>query len=667
MTSPGARMVEELAADPDKAGTVDADAADGRGAHGKLPRRHKVVLALIVAVGLLRGLFWVSMTLVFNPIDEAPHYAYVESMATDLRPPVVGRDRLSPEAMTLLKSTATSYWRSVPFPPDPADDRWQAVAESYEGVQGPAYYALMALPWRAAQPFGALSALYAVRVATVLLALVAVPLAYLLARELFPRRREVWLAAPALLVLLQGFNANLASVTNDALVVPLAAGALLAAARVRRTGFTGWNGLATGALLGAGLATKSNMIALFPLVGVWALCVARSRRTSVTSFLRWCAAAAAGGVATAGPWLAWNLAQYGSLSADEEVDRITGPLQPDIPHTFAGLRRHLRDATAGFWDSQLAGRQLGRYMWVVSLAGAALLAAAVVVSLVRRRRQEAAALVWFGSAVFVAVATMLVVIFVVFGGNSSVVGRHLYPALVATVVVVAASAFVVAGPRGGWVVLAAIAAFMTTFEVDTVRRQVDLVYVDGLIGRLAPVVEQTWAVGRVNTPLVRVTPPCRAEAFALGLATPAPATLEVRTAAGAAQAPRTGEQTDQPEPLTTYALPAPTPAPFEIILPGVALRASADDRDPHLSMQGEPGDPVARVFCPVASPAAFRFAQRFTPDHPSWISYAGLRAWPVAWAWAARAALVALAVRLVTARLRGARKGPVRLRDDPSG
>ena len=612
-------------------------------------RRDRVVLGVILAIGLLRGLFWVSVTLVFNPIDEAPHYAYVESMATDLRPPVVGTDRLSPEAMGLLKRTATSYWRSVPFPPDPDDERWQAVAESYEGVQGPAYYALMAVPYRVAHPFGALSAVYAIRIASVLLSLLAVPLAYLLARELFPSRRQVWLAAPALLVALQGFNANLASITNDALVVPVAAAALLVAARVRRTGFTGWNGLAAGALLGLGLATKSNMIALFPLVGAWAFGVALVRKETWRTVVRWAVAVGGAAVAVAGPWLVWNLAHYGSFGADEEVDRITGPLQPHIPRTWAGLRRHLRDATAGLWDSQLAGRPLGRYMWVVSVVGLALLMAAVAVSLIRRRRQDAAAVAWLGAAVFVTLGAMLFVIFVVFAGRSSVVGRHLYPGLVAAVVAIAAAAFVVAGRRAGWLFLLTLAALTTTFEIDTVHRQIDQVYTDGVIGRLAPVVEQTWAVGRVNTPSVLVDPPCRAERFALGLATPAPESLTVLTATGPTQATRAGEQTDQPEPLAVYVLAAPTAQPFEVSLPGVPLRASADDRDPRLSMVGEPGDPVARIFCPVTSPAEFRFAQRFTPDHPSWITYAGARAWPVVWAWGTRLALLVAIVACAVA------------------
>lgn len=619
-----------------------------------VPRPHRLVLGMIIAIGLLRGLFWVSTTLVFNPIDEAPHYAYVESMARHLHPPVVGRDRLSPEAMLLLKNTATSHWRSVPLPPDPNDQRWQAVAESYEGVQGPAYYALAAIVFRIAHPFGVLSGLYALRVFSVLLALLAVPVSYFLGRELFPSRPQVWLAAPALLVLLQGFNANPASITNDALVVPLSGVVLLAAARLRRIGFTGRNGLAVGGLLGLGLATKSNMIALFPLVGLWAVGVACTGRVAWSKLWRWGFAAGVAALCTAGPWLAWNLTQYGSFSADKEVDRITGPLQPHIPRTFAGLRRHLRDASAGFWDSQLAGRPLGRYTWLVSLVAVGLLATAVALLSVRRRRAEATALLWLGSAVFVTLGAMLGVIVVVFAGRSSVVGRHLYPALVATVVMLAASAFIVAGRRGGWLILAVIAALTTTFEVDTVRRHVDQVYADGIIGDLAPVVEQTWAVGRVNTPVVRVSPPCPAEAFSLGLMTPAPQSLTVFTDARSVQAHRTIEQTDQPEPLTVYALPASIRRPFAVAIPGVPLRASADDREPLLAMDGEPGDPVARIYCPVTDPAAFRFHQRFSPDHPSWIGYGELRAWPLLWAWLARIGLVGAALSaVVESRSRG--------------
>ena len=622
-------------------------------------RTTAVLLGAVVAVGLARGLFWVAVTEVPNPIDEHAHFAYVESMARRFRPPVVGEDRLSAEALQLVKRTQTSFHRSVPLVPDPSVPGWNAVAESYEGVQGPLYYALMALPYRLAHPLGVLTSLYAVRVATVLLSLLAVPVAYLLARELFPRQRAAWVAAPALLVVLQGFNANLGSITNDALVVPLGGATLLAVARARRSGLTPGTAVVTGLLLGLGLATKSNMIALFPLVAVAAVAVAAERRQRWTGVVRWGGLTGLAAAVAAAPWLAWNLVTYGSPSAADEVDRITGPLQPRIPRTLAGLREHVADSTAGFWDSQLAGRSLGRYMWLLSLVALALVAVAVAVSLRRRRVADAASLAWLGSAVLVTLATMLFVIFVVFAGRSSVVGRHLYPALVATVVVVGVAAFVVAGARAGWVVVAAVAAVALTMEVDTDRRYVDLAYTAGLFGALAPVVEQTWADGRVATPVVEVMPPCAAEAVALGFTAPAvpPAALAVTTALATVDAPLVAEHADQATRLFIYRLPVPIDQPFSLATAGLPLAASGDDREPHLALPNEPGDPVARVFCPVADPKRYRFAQRFPPDHPSWITYDQLRAWPVAWAWAARLAVLGLAAAFVVDLRRRRRAG----------
>ena len=626
--------------------------APGPAPRRRVPRLHLLVLALIVGAGLARGLFWSSVTLVFNPIDEHAHFAYVESMARHLRPPVVGTDHLSAEALDLAKRTRTAEWRSAPIPPSPADERWGLVRESYEGVQGPAYYALMAVPYRLAHPFGALTALYAVRVATVVLALLAVPIAYLLARELFPRRSEAWLAAPGLLVLLQGFNGNLASITNDALVVPLAGATLLAVATSRRTGLTLRNGLVTGLLVGLCLVTKSNLVGLGLVVLAAAVVVALVRGERMVQLVRWAAAAGGAAVVMGLPWLVWNVAHYGALSATEEVDKITGPLQPHFPFGLEGLRLHLVGASTGFWDFQVVADTLGRYMWTWSVAALALLAAGVGVALWRRRTGEAAVLAWLASTWFVTLAVMIVVIYGLFDGRSSVVGRHLYPGLVAAVVLVAAAAFSVAGRRGGWVVLLVVVNLALTFEQPLVDARIDRDYTAGIIGELAPVIDQSWGEGLVAAASVRVSPPCPAEGFAIAFSGQAPATLPVTTAAGPVEATRTGEQGNPAQYLGVYALPAPTSAPFEVVLGGAAVSASADDRDARLALPGQPGDPVARVFCAVDDPKAFRFAQQFPPDHPSWIGYEGVKAWPTAWAWLARGALLAVPFLLLRDRRR---------------
>lgn len=612
---------------------------------------------MIAAVGLVRGLYWAAVTVVFNPVDEAAHYAYVESMARDLRPPVVGEDRLSADALALLKGTRTSYWRGMPLAPSPEDDRWGAAAESYEGVQGPLYYLLMAAPFRLTRPFGVLSSVYGVRVGSVLISLLAVPVAYALARELFPRRREVWLAAPALLVALQGFNGNLASVTNDALVVPLGGAALLAFCRSARNGFGNGGALLTGALVGLGLVTKSNMVALVPVIGLGAVGVAVARRVRWVTLARWAGVTGLTAAAVTAPWLAWNLATYGATSAADEVDEITGPLQPDFPLTLDGLREHLVGSTVGFWDFQVAGERVGRYMVTMSIAAAAVLVAGIGVSLARRRRRDTAVLGWLASSYALTVATMIAVIYGVFAGRSSTVGRHMYPALIAVVIAVAAAAFAAAGRRwGGWIVLAVVTTLGLAAEPPMVRRMVELTYTDAVVGRLTPVVDQSYGEGLVAARSLRMEPPCPASAFGVGLGGPPPGSLRVKSASETVDAPFLGLQGTPVQRIAVYTLPAPVTEPFEVDLGGASISASAGDLDPHLSVPGEPGDPVARVFCPADDPRRERFEQQFSPDHPSWIGYGQVLAWPTVWAWLGGAVVIGLLVAaLVDRRVRGRR------------
>lgn len=611
-----------------------------------------MLLLVIAVVGLARGMFWVSVTQVFNPIDEGAHYAYVESMARDGRPPVVGRDRLSPGALEIIKTVRTSEWRSAAVPPSPDDPRWGAVRESYEGVQGPLYYALMVVPYRLSRPLGLLESVYALRLATVLLSLLAVPIAYLLARELFPRLRGAWLGAPALLVLVQGFNGNLASVTNDALVVPLAGLVMLAVSRAARRGLTTRSALVTGALVGLGLATKSNMVALVPVVGLSVVAAAIVRRDRWTLVLRWAAVAAVGMIVAVLPWLVWNLVQYQAVSASAQVDLITGPAQPNFPLSPDGVRRHLLWSTIGYWDFQLVARPLGRYMWVLFIAAAGLLTGAVAVGLGRRRFREAATSAWLGSSWFVTLLTMLVVIYGVFGGHSSVIGRHIYPSLVAVVVLMAAAASIVAGRWGGWVLLLLVANLALTFEQPLVHAYLDKVYTDGAVGDLVPAVEQSYGEGVVADVSVRVTAPCPAEAIAFAFAGPAPKSLPIVSGNGTFAARRSEHLAGAVQGWDLYRFPAPTSGPLEVALVGATINASATDREPRSSLTNEPGDAVIRVYCPADDPARQRFSQLFSPDHPRWLSYGQVKAWPVVWAWGGRLSALAIPAAAVLARRR---------------
>lgn len=149
----------------------------------------------ICLVGLVRGLFWVAATEVWNPIDEAHHYAFIASLGEGRGIPQVGRDQVPLDVLEIEKASPTLWQRGSPHAADLDDPWWSKEAAQYEGVQPPLYYLLLSPAYRASRPFGAVTALYVLRTATVLLSLAAVPLAWLLAGDLFPGRPAVWLAA----------------------------------------------------------------------------------------------------------------------------------------------------------------------------------------------------------------------------------------------------------------------------------------------------------------------------------------------------------------------------------------------------------------------------------------------------------------------------------------
>lgn len=605
-----------------------------------VPRWHLIALVAIALLGLLRGLFWVVVVEVTSPIDEAQHAAYVASLASRGRPPIVGTHHLPPQLLRLLKSSPTSAVGRIPVRVDQPRE-WGAIAQSYEGVQPPLFYLLLAPVQLLARGGGALATLYALRVATLVVALTAVPVAYLLARELLPAHPVAWLAAPLLLVHVQGFDGNLATVTNDALVVPLGGAALLPVARALRVGPTLRQAAVAGLLSGAALLAKATAVGLAVLVpaGV-ALAAVRHRRPA--RLLGWLAVAGGLAAVVFAPWVVWNVRVYGAASAARYADGITGALQVDAPvNTLAGLWVHVERASLGFWDLQLLAPPWNRYVlgWSGALMAAVLVG--VLGALARRHRGTAVDLLWVASAPLAAFVAMLTVIIALLGGGT-MVGRHLYAALVATVVAVGGG-LAIALPRR-WTVVAAgaVLAVATSLEIAPVHRYLGATYLPGLVAPdLAPVVQQTWNDRWVEGATVRIVPPCpAAAAFTLTFAGEPPPGLRLGDGRWAVR-----EDVDvHPAGFQVgrYRLPSARAAPFVLDVPAEAsVGWSREDRSRHLQLLDRGGDPVASVLCRVDDPAAVGFATTFRPLHPDQVTFGQARAWPVAWAWATWSGLVA--------------------------
>ena len=633
---------------------VDEEAMTAEEGRPRVPRLHVIILLILVAAGLVRGLFWASTIEVFGPVDELQHYDYVHSVATRLRPPVVGRDKISQDALALAKVTSTSRVRGAPFRPDPEDPGW-AGADSYEGVQPPLYYVLAAVPYRLVQGSGGVTSVYVLRAFTVLVALAAIPVAYLLGRALFPRRPRIWLLAPAVLVASEGFVANSATVGNDCLVIVLGGLSLLPVARAHATGLTVRGALATGLFVGLALLTKLTAIVLVPLVGIALLTVLIRQRASWRDAFVRIAAVVAPTVVMFLPWLAWNFVTYGATSAASEVERITGPLQPTVPLSFAGLQYHLATATAGYWDSQIGfgpGSLVAAELFVITIVAATV---AVARAVHRRDTRLALAVTWVASAFPVAFVGMLAIIYLTFDGTGGMVGRHLYPSLVATALALVAGCIVAAGPRVGTVIVAAVVLVALTNEMRDIDRYVDRTYSGDAIPGMAPAVDQSWGDHLEPSPRAVFSPPCETSLFALSLNTDAPAELPVALADGAVVRAHLREVQFQRLDLgiALYSLPQATSQLFEVpVPPGIAVSSSREDRDQRLRFADRGGDPVARIYCPASDARSLRFRQIWEPEHFPWLSRDAVRWWPRCWALLGVAFVVAAAAEAVMRRRR---------------
>ncbi len=624
-------------------------------------RWHLAVLALLVVVGGARGLYWVAVSNLWQT-DEGQHYGYVRSLARGDGIPVIQEDRVPAEVLALTKLDPVGGTASRDVSASPLDNRWGAAREQYEGGQGPPYYALLAPAFRLAVDLGPLERLYVLRALTMALTLATVPLTYLLARALLPARDAVWPLAPAVVVTWQAFNASGATVNNDALVLPLATATLLGVARALRHGPGPLRGLLTGLAAGAAVVTKASAVVIAGPALLLALAAVVRHRRRPGAVAVWALLGAAGAAAPVLPWLHWQREVYGSPGG--AVERFNEVLSATLgrprPFTAATVRDHWDFAAAGLFGQEFLG-PVGYHTLVLGLvAGAG--AVGVVAALARRRRRDALVLVLLAAALPLAFATMVAVVHLALGGVGSVAGRYLHAVLPLLAVLVAGSAVTALGRRGGTVAVAVLAAVTLQAEVALADRYVEGLYQRGLpVPGAAPAVAQEQADRYGPLPPVVVDPPC--PATLVGLAFPEEPPRALALAAGeqpARPAARVAEE-DLGGLTWGYYDTGGLAETFTVTAAGAPYASVSDaDREPSLALDGEQGDPVARVYCAVADADDVRFAQLFV-QHPP-LSHDVVTGWPRGWStasWlvAALTAAVAMAAAVLGASPPPARSG----------
>lgn len=397
----------------------------------------RAVLA-VLAVTLLLGMLFATMTPIWQTPDEPTHTAYIENIAYRHRIPSASEE-ITPAIYGSLKKTG--FWpeltRSI---------RWLGGRTLLITAAGhpPLYYLTVAPVFWASTPFGLNGQVYVLRLFGVLMALVTVWLAYKTAAVLFPDDVFIQVLTAALVGLHPMFLFVMASVNNDVLVNPLFAAAFYVLTLFLVKGFNSRRAIALGVILGLGVATKVSFVVMIPVAFV-VLAVRAVMSRSVKKAARDAGLTALATTASASWLFLLNYRLYGALfgnaagagnspgwskfiSLSALRDYFFGKIGPQYWGMFGWLsismNRHVYEALNLF--SAVAG--VGLIVWLVRAYRRKKLKSQLVVSL----------LMLAGTAIGIVVAVMRFDILT--GGGSQ--GRYLFTALLPI------SLFLAVGIRG---------------------------------------------------------------------------------------------------------------------------------------------------------------------------------------------------------------------------
>jgi 4-amino-4-deoxy-L-arabinose transferase-like glycosyltransferase len=324
------------------------------------------VFFLILAVYLLVGTLFATLTPNWQAPDEPAHYNYVRYLAR--------QDHFPKLTTGCYNQAYLSQLTSRRFPPDlPIDSL------CYEFHQPPLYYLL-------ATPIFLLTegSLTALRLLSVILGAGVVTFAFLVGQTIFPNPKGIAYGTMALVAFVPMHVAILASVNNDALAELILAALLLQLTRRLMTPpqAAGRSDIGLGVLLGLGLITKLAVYIAVPLVAMTLWLAARKEATRSgrgDGWIEWRRltqqAAIIYGLALviALPWYMRNITLYGDfdllgLARHDEV--VVGQLRMAEKLAEVGWRAYVGDffitTFHSFW---------GQFGWMaVPMSGRAYLA-----------------------------------------------------------------------------------------------------------------------------------------------------------------------------------------------------------------------------------------------------------------------------------------------------
>lgn len=268
-----------------------------------------MALALIVGVAALQSLAWNLALPAFQGPDEDTHFAYIQYLAETGQLPSVsaGGSAYSSEvqgALTTLNLNPTIGNLSSRPAWSTADlALWREASRHLSRGDGegpnpiaknpPLYYAVMAIPYRLLTWLPLLKRLFVLRLVNALCYLATIVLTWLIAGELFARKRWQQTLAAGVVALEPQLAFTSAVINADNLLIALTTAVLFATIRLVRRGPTMRRVLACTVLTSAAALTHGRGLVTLPVLAV-ALAVAwiRFRPSPMQTLARGAAAAA---------------------------------------------------------------------------------------------------------------------------------------------------------------------------------------------------------------------------------------------------------------------------------------------------------------------------------------------------------------------------------------
>jgi 4-amino-4-deoxy-L-arabinose transferase-like glycosyltransferase len=259
--------------------------------------------ALALPVAIL-GVAWALIVPPFQAPDETNHFAYAQSLATRFALPGDQRRPLGVSADESLADAAVGA-SNLAFKVGSVRPDWSArdyaaylaLARHHpsqsdgggpnsQAVNPPLFYLYSDLAYWTSGSDNAFGRLYAMRLWGVVLLLATIAAAWLLAGEVFGRRRLPQLICAAVSGLIPMVTFISTSVTPDALLIPLWTLALWLGARLIRRSWHTTDAVALCAITAAAILTKATSYALLPAVAMalvvgWRTSPAAGRRAAL--------------------------------------------------------------------------------------------------------------------------------------------------------------------------------------------------------------------------------------------------------------------------------------------------------------------------------------------------------------------------------------------------